>query len=60
MALIYFLYQNFTLPYSINFSENKIKILTNNNTFACTGRGPWEVQNGLKPSFQPACDYKNV
>ncbi|RNA34255.1 hypothetical protein BpHYR1_047444, partial [Brachionus plicatilis] len=23
------------------------------------GRGPWEVQNGLKPSFQPACDYKN-
>ncbi|RNA03498.1 hypothetical protein BpHYR1_008365 [Brachionus plicatilis] len=25
-----------------------------------TGRGPWEVQNGLKPSFQPACDYKNV
>ncbi|RNA25287.1 hypothetical protein BpHYR1_048657 [Brachionus plicatilis] len=24
-----------------------------------SGRGPWEVQNGLKPSFQPACDYKN-
>ncbi|RNA44126.1 NACHT and WD repeat domain-containing 2 [Brachionus plicatilis] len=24
------------------------------------GRGPWEVQNGLKPSFQPACDYKNI